>query len=868
MRRSTTLVLPAIVVCGACSAQTPAPIPQASASSVAADDPCVVARRARDRVPGLLQDGRLHRTLEVIRRANDLCPAEGRASWAAEMDALSGLGRFRDVRPLAELIASDPAAPPEARAAAKRAIERMLVVDVPRSEEEAIPPAREAYDAAIAKEDAGELEAAYELYLRAWDLFHPNGRPLLRAGLVANQLGRRADAQRLFDRGLDELETALVDHVTLAVEDGLPPARDLAWSPSGRVAVAAGSAVALLDGASLREAARLDTGKALSLAFSSDGALLACGTSSHVQLWDAAKLQTIASAVAVGDVGAVAFSGDTAILFAGTESIEGWRTAELRERPADADARRYALDGGVAESLRVSADGKILAASKRGGGVRAWDVTTAKVLWDFSAGRGLALAKDGKTWFTADGSAVVALRGVDGKEVGRVEVGAGEIGALTALDDGTLLCTSERAASIVDVAAKKTRPFVGPVGDRVALSPDKTRVVARSADGGIGAWSLRDDKELARATSHAAPASSAALSRSHRALAFGTADGRVRAWSGDAFRVVEASATGPSAEARRVDGLSLSADGAVLAGVAGGSVRLWDVATGGRIDVRSLEVAFPRVGVVTLAPDGKTLAVSDGSGAAFWDLVGGVRRFEGEAEGVSSMVFSRDGRLLATGSADASLRIWNVSSARVTATAPVAAPPRVLDFSADTSRLLVGVGAEARAVSATTAAALRTFPKGPGEVTAAGFCDEQDYVAIARAGGYLRTFHGDTGTEREILSQPGLAIAGVWEEWDESLWGVATETNASAVLHGPGGPEGVQKIQRLTLRAMRDTDAAYAFTSDGYIEFFGDRADEARDVPRCKLRELIFDFAVCRERFETPGLVSRFLAGDTSYRDP
>src|SRR5262249_17879336 len=102
------------------AAPTPAP-PSASASPAPPPrPPCDVAAEQRARVPGVLKEGRLDRTVRVIERADALCPSSAPETWEALVKTLVELGRWQDARKVADAIDGTGATQP-ARAAAKQA---------------------------------------------------------------------------------------------------------------------------------------------------------------------------------------------------------------------------------------------------------------------------------------------------------------------------------------------------------------------------------------------------------------------------------------------------------------------------------------------------------------------------------------------------------------------------------------------------------------------------------------------------------------------------------------------------------------------------------------------------------------------------
>src|SRR5439155_6990913 len=100
--------------------------------------------------------------------------------------------------------------------------------------------------------------------------------------------------------------------------------------------------------------------------------------------------------------------------------------------------------------------------------------------------------------------------------------------------------------------------------------------------------------------------------------------------------------------------LALSADGRTLAaGSWGGSLHLWEVATGKLL--QSLPGVREWVRAVAFSPDGGLLAStagrSDQSGEIIlWDVAAGkeLRRLQGHQKAVAQLAFAPDGKLLAS----------------------------------------------------------------------------------------------------------------------------------------------------------------------------------------------------------------------------
>jgi len=125
-----------------------------------------------------------------------------------------------------------------------------------------------------------------------------------------------------------------------------------------------------------------------------------------------------------------------------------------------------------------------------------------------------------------------------------------------------------------------------------------------------------------------------------------------------------------------VESVAFSPDNkTLLTGSHDGTMILWDVVTSKQL--RSIEghregERSATVNSVAFSPDGKTIAFESQTGMDpfapgiinVWDISTGkeLRRMVGHQNRVSSLVFSADGKLLASGSWDKTVKLWDVSS--------------------------------------------------------------------------------------------------------------------------------------------------------------------------------------------------------------
>jgi WD40 repeat protein len=165
------------------------------------------------------------------------------------------------------------------------------------------------------------------------------------------------------------------------------------------------------------------------------------------------------------------------------------------------------------------------------------------------------------------------------------------------------------------------------------------------------------------------------------------------------------------------------------------------------------------VGSVAFSPDGKTLA----SGSAdhtikLWDVTSGteLRTLIGHSETVTSVAFSPDGKILASGSFDHMVKLWDVSTGTPLRTLTVGHPYPVtsIAFSQDGKTLVSGSYDSTVTIwEVSTGRALRTLmiEQGHPNVLSVAFSPDGKTLASGSSDSTVRIWEVSTGTELRTL---------------------------------------------------------------------------------------------------------------------
>ncbi len=210
----------------------------------------------------------------------------------------------------------------------------------------------------------------------------------------------------------------------------------------------------------------------------------------------------------------------------------------------------------------------------------------------------------------------------------------------------------------------------------LAISPDSHTLASGSDDKNIKLWDLNNKKVLASLSGHSQAVKSVAFSPDGKILASASDDKTIKLWQVETLEEI-CTLLG---HAHAVKSVAFSPDGQILAsGSWDKTIKLWDIYTGK--EICTIIGHQLQVNSVAFSPQGQLLAsASYDRTIRLWQIEGSQREIQnrpcysllstlsGHAWAVLTVAFSPDGKILATGSDDNTIKLWEVNTGQLICT--------------------------------------------------------------------------------------------------------------------------------------------------------------------------------------------------------
>lgn len=406
-------------------------------------------------------------------------------------------------------------------------------------------------------------------------------------------------------------------------------------------------------------------------------------------------------------------------------------------------------------STAYSPDGKSLATIGRDG-------TT--ILWDVRSGKEISRLQGGTAVTDAFGTQRLAFH----PEKSQLAIADSDLIKIWDLPSGKLITT-----------------LSGHAGDvwAIEFSPDGKRLAGGGVDGTARIWDIATGESLIL-KGHTMPIEGLAFKPDGKWLATASDDQTMKIWdttTGELLREV----TGfPDV----VDSVSFNSDGTRLAAASTGAyIRIWDVT---KIDGNEILRIEESVSLVAFSPDGTRISAASGSNVKIWDSSTGqeLLTLRGHTGWVTDVVFSPDGKQLATTSFDGTAKVWSITPGQEAVTvagqgigfAHVAFSPDATQFATD------GVDGSVTIWEATTGEVKYMLMGHTDRVIGIAFSPDNRLLATVsfdgmailwdtKTGEQLYTLSAHQGGVRDVAFSPdGKTIATGGFDGAARVWDVAT----------------------------------------------------------------------------------------------
>jgi WD40 repeat protein len=361
-----------------------------------------------------------------------------------------------------------------------------------------------------------------------------------------------------------------------------------------------------------------------SVAFSPDGSLLASGARDEtVRLWDVTNWKQLeVFDDPTGSITSVAFSPDGSLLAAGSweDTAHLWN---VKDR-----VHLGGIEGHTSSvtAVDISPDGRLVATGTRDCSVQIWEVSSGKLLETLEGDKvigyvyGVAFSPDGTLIAYGTSKKVLKVRNLNSGQLLYSFAPTGGVRNVTFSPDGSILASSssENSVQLWEVNSGDLLGILDTLDyiQDIAFSPNGAKMAIASYDIGIEIWDM------------------SSLQRSF------TIEG----------------------VAEYAEVVAFSPDGNILASATYESILLWDVNSVQLIETIDLIDKYPDG--LAYSPDGSKLVLASLNELIIYDTSNWevITTLTGHGGYITGIAFSSDGSIIASGSGDGTVILWDAST--------------------------------------------------------------------------------------------------------------------------------------------------------------------------------------------------------------
>ncbi len=616
--------------------------------------------------------------------------------------------------------------------------------------------------------------------------------------------------------------------------------KSVAWSPDGKHVASAGydETVRIWNGATGQEERILrgHGSNVRSVAWSPDSCQLASsGVDRTIKIWDAAAGVLIRTIFGhTGTVFSVAWSPDGTRLASGSaDGTVGIWEAETGKQLLSLKAHERGV-----RAVAWRPDGKRLASSpmKKPYALKIWNPDTGEPIASLSSHRGrisaLSWSPDGTLLAASSFDRYLSIWDVEKGKERWWKRHRDAVLACAWSPDGTSVASVSTAQRIRIWDAEAEKEVLSLRGhtdwiEHLAWSPDSERLVSCSRDRTVRIWDVRENQEGLTLDHPPHPVVGvswspkgldvASVGSSHlkiwdgasgdlrrdvpgnrclawhpegRYVAVGSLEPMITIWDAEAGEKARTLATGD----KRPDRITWSSDGRRLAILTADSVKVWDAWSGEK--VLMLAGSSSQTGTVSWCPTSDRLATTYWENIIIWDATTGepLQTMRGHAQKhfLASLAWSSDGRRLASGGADQTVKVWE--------------PLR---------------GAELLSLRGHT-----------GDIDGLAWSPDADRLASASKDGTVRIWDTAGGRELLVLQGSWKGIFGVSWSRDGRRLAAAGHDGSVKVWDASSGYDQASGAAFAQERARRHYDRSVSLARSGRVEESSDAFRTARSIDR------------------------------------